>query len=104
MADPDITDSLVKVASHGGAGGLGGVIVGLWHKWRSDAREERLEQILQDQNTQLAVMQQQLGTLEKLLEKHSDLGERLALQEQSTKALHARMDAYDAGAGRRRSR
>lgn len=101
MADQDTTDALVRVASHGGAGGLGGIIVGLWNKWRTDAREERLEKILQDQNTQLAVMQQQLGTLEKLLEKHADIGERLALQEQATKALHARMDAYDAGRRRR---
>lgn len=104
MGDPDVTDQLIRTGTHIAAGGGGAGIVGLWNKWRSEKRDERLERILNDQNVALALMKQQLEVIAAELKRHENFGERLALAEQTVKALHERMNAYDGGRARERKR
>lgn len=42
--------------------------------------------------TRLAVIEEQLKTLTAALDRHGELGERVALLEQSVKAVHERLD------------
>lgn len=95
MADPDPTDQLVKAAQHLGSGGLGGVLVGLWHKFRSDRREEKLEGILNAQNVQLAVMSKTLTDLASAITKHEAVFSDVVEAKLAYKALHSRVDALE---------
>ena len=92
MDNPDVTDQLIRTGTHIAAGGGGAGIVGLWNKWRSEKRDERLEHILNDQNVALALMKQQLEVIAAELKRHENFGERLALVEQKVMAAHSRLD------------
>ena len=82
MSDP--TD-MATLATTGGAAVSSSALVAAFMRWLSgrEAAEVR---------TQLALVQQKLDQVAQTLEKHADLGERVALLEASVKALHARLD------------
>lgn len=95
MSDPDPADQVIKAAQHLGSGGLGGVLVGLWHKFRSDRREEKLESILNAQNVQLAVMAKTLTDLAADISKHEGVFSDVVETKLMVKALHARVDTLE---------
>lgn len=93
MAEPS---SALDIITHPGtvAGGTGAAVMAFM-RWLQGKEAQSVA-------TQLALINQRLEQVTLALQKHEGLGERLALAEQTIKALHSRMDAYDAGAGRKR--
>jgi len=87
--------SLVDVVTHPAttAGGASAIVMGFM-RWLQgkEAREARDE---------LIAMRKDITALLESMKKHEGYGERLALLEASNRALHSRMDGYDAK-GRRR--
>lgn len=92
MADPV---SAIDVLTHPAttAGGASALVMGFM-RWLQgkEAREARDE---------LIAMRKDITQLLEQSKKHEGLNERVALLEAATRALHARMDGYDAK-GRRR--
>lgn len=82
MSDP--TD-LANIATHGGVAVAASGGVGAFMKWLQGREAESVR-------TELALLRQELTGLAKTLEKHADLGERVALLERDIKAMHERLD------------
>ena len=92
---PDPISAMDVITHPGTVAGGSGITVAAIFRWLQ-GREAR------ELSTQIALMQQKLDAMAVAMEKHSGMGERLALAEQSLKALHSRMDAYDSNPRRRR--
>lgn len=82
MSDP--TD-LASIATHGGVAVAASGGMGAFMRWIQGREAESVR-------TELALLRQELNALTKIMEKHSDLGERVALIERDVIALHERMD------------
>jgi len=95
MADLDTTDGLIRTGTHLVAGGGGAGLVA----WLSRFFRAKEQQAVA---TELALLRRDLEGLSKQLEKHENINERVALLEQSVKALHSRFDDVVRGARRRR--
>ena len=93
MGDPV---SAIDVITHPAttAGGASALVlaIGRWFQGR-EAREARDE---------LIAMRKDISALLESMKKHEGFGERLALLEASNRALHSRMDGYDASGRRKR--
>lgn len=76
---------LVKMGTHAFTGvGGGGLVAFLMRMFASKEAQEV--------STRLALIEQRLADMTSALVKHGDMGERVALLEQSVKALHERLD------------
>lgn len=82
MSDPS---DLVTVGTHAASGGGAGVLVAALMRLFQSREAAAVR-------TELALLGQQVGALATAIEKQSSLGERVALAEQSLKALHGRVD------------
>lgn len=82
MADPG---DYIAIATHAGSGVGGAGIVAALMRWVAGKEAGELR-------TEMALMRQKLDDVAKVLEKHADLGERVALLEASVKAAHERLD------------
>lgn len=91
MSDPlDFT----TLGTHGGIG-LGAAGLATWLQRFFASREAASVSV------QLALLTQKVDNIAESVEKHANMGERLALAEASVKAAHLRIDAIEL-AGRRR--
>lgn len=79
-----MSEPLDMMTTAGTALGSSGLVAGFM-RWIAGREAQEVA-------TRLAVMEEQLKTLVQALNKHGDLGERMALVEQSLKAVHDRMD------------
>lgn len=95
MADPDMTDGLIRTGTHLVSGG-GGAGLAVWLSRLFQAKES------QAMATELALLRNDVNGLTKALDKHANVNERLALVESSLKALHARMDDIEPSSKRGR--
>ena len=73
------------LATHGGTGVAAAGIVAGFMRWLAGKEAGEVA-------TKLALLEQKLDALGKVMEKHADLGERVALLEASVKAAHERLD------------
>jgi len=80
----DGTD-LMSLGTHGGVGALAAAITTAVSRIFAGKEAQAV-------TTKLAVIEEQLKNLTAAIEKHGELGERVALLEQSVKALHERFD------------
>jgi ABC-type Fe3+ transport system substrate-binding protein len=82
---------LASVATHGGAVLAASGSVAGFMRWLAGKEAQSVA-------TELALLRNDVTALTKLMEKHADLGERVALLERDVKAAHERLD------GKRRQR
>lgn len=91
MSDP--TDpTLINIGTHTGVGALAAALTTAVSRFFTGREAAEAAKASQEVSTRLAVIEEQLKTLTSGLGKHAELGERVALLEQSTKALHERLD------------
>lgn len=84
-----MSDELSQLGSHGGVALLGGGLATWLQRFFASKEQQRIAITLE-------LLSQKLDALAKSVEKHSDLGERVALLEASAKAFHARLDSFEA--------
>lgn len=76
---------LASAATHGGAALAASGGVAAFMRWLAGKEAQSVA-------TELALLRNDVTALTKLMEKHADLGERVALLERDVKAAHERLD------------
>ncbi len=116
MSDPDSTGTMLQTGAYVATAGLSSTLTTLFNRWRRredqkaeheqrkelahelKALSEKISSLSGDQ----ALIHRDIEMFAKLLAKHENTNERIALLESSMKRIHERLDVVDPSAKRRK--